>query len=313
MEEIFQYAPDLWQLSLPWQGERGIIGPYLLTGKQQVALVDPGPESTLPALLQQLQKAGFQPEDVTHILVTHIHFDHAGSVGTLLQHHLPHARAYIHSIGAPHLQNPTRLITSATRIYGEQMEALWGKIEAVPADRLEVIDEGDQISVAGRMLDVLYTPGHAIHHVSFHDAQNHDLFTGDVAGIRLEIDYIYPPTPPPDLDLEAWYRSIERIKRLQPKVLYPAHFGPSHNVQLHLDMLQASLEKRADVTLQAIQAGLQEQEIAQKLTDLVREEIERLECNQSYIRGVEMAANSLMNAQGYIRYWRKVHPEALHS
>ena len=225
MSTVTQLGPGLWQVSLPFLGEHEIVGAYLLAGNGELALIDTGPGSTMEPLLASIREAGFEPRDVTHILATHVHLDHAGAVGSLLRH-MPEAQVYAHVLGAPHLLDTTRVVASAARIYGERMKLLWGEIEPVPQERLHVLDDGDILNVAGRRLHVYYTPGHAIHHVIYLDAQSGELWAGDVAGVRLPgVDYVRPPTPPPDLDLEAWSTSIELINRLQPEVAYIGHFG----------------------------------------------------------------------------------------
>src|SRR5258708_4777807 len=160
----FGTRPGTWHLSLPFQNENGLLGPYILAGQNEVALIDPGPGITVPALLTSLQEVGFEPRDVTHLLLTHIHLDHAGATGELLRR-MPKATVYVHSNGAPHLVDPTKFIASATRIYGDKMYEMWGDIESVPAERIQAIKGGDILNIAGRRLEVHYTPGHAINHL----------------------------------------------------------------------------------------------------------------------------------------------------
>ena len=300
-----------WQVSLPFLDEPQIIGSYLLAGKNELAIIDPGPGSTLEWLLSALSEAGFDPQDVTHILLTHIHLDHAGATGSLARL-LPRAQVYVHSLGAPHLIDPSRVLASATRIYGERMRLLWGDIEATPAARVQRIGDGDTLNVAGRQLSVHYTPGHAIHHVSFFDEQTRELFAGDVAGVRLpDADYVRPPTPPPDIDLEAWSASIARIKQLRPDVIYLAHFGPTHDVERHLDRLEAALYEWGDFVLEAMRKGRNEAEIIALLIEKTQPELQRVARDAHTIQRYEIAANYAMTVQGYMRYWRKLHPERL--
>ncbi|HEY7973909.1 MAG TPA: MBL fold metallo-hydrolase, partial [Ktedonobacterales bacterium] len=198
---VKQLAPDLWLLDTLFQGVPGVIASYLLTGPNGLALVDVGSAVTLDTLLADIRATGHQPEEIEHILLTHIHLDHAGATGSLLRH-APQARVYVHHIGAPHLINPDKLIESASRIYGDQLQRLWGQMLPVPEDRITLLDEGVEAQAGARTLRALYTPGHAIHHVAFYDATHAEIFPGDVAGVRLEdIDYVRPPTPPPDLNL----------------------------------------------------------------------------------------------------------------
>jgi len=308
---VTQLSPGLWQISLPYQGEQEIVGSYLLAGNNEIALIDPGPGSTYEALLDAVREAGFAPQEVTHLIATHIHLDHAGAMGTLL-HHMPEARVYAHSKGAPHLIDPSKVIASATRIYGKRMQELWGEIEPVPEDRLRTIEGGDILHFADRRLEVHYTPGHAIHHVIFFDVHSGELFAGDAAGVRLQgVDYVRPPTPPPDIDLEAWSASIDKMKQLRPDVLYLAHFGPTKHPIQHLERLRERLYAWGDFVLHAMREGKTEEEIIPLLIAHTEPELRRVARNEQVLQRYELAANYPMSAQGYMRYWKKKHPERL--
>lgn len=311
MANVTRLDSGVWQVSLPFLGEPQIIGSYLLAGENELAIIDPGPGSTLESLLDALREAGFDPQDVTHILLTHIHLDHAGATGSLTRL-LPGAQVYVHSLGAPHLIDPSRVVASAARIYGDRMKLLWGDIEATLAERIQRIGDGDTLNVAGRQLSVHYTPGHAIHHVSFFDTRTREFFAGDVAGVRLpDVDYVRPPTPPPDIDLEAWSKSIALIRQLRPAVLYLAHFGPTTDIERHLDRLEAALYKWGDFVLQAMRQGKSEAEIITLLIEKTQPELERVTADPHAIQRYEIAANYAMSVQGYIRYWKRLHPERL--
>jgi glyoxylase-like metal-dependent hydrolase (beta-lactamase superfamily II) len=308
---VTQLTPGTWQISLPFQGEEGIIGSYLLVGNNEVALVDPGPTSMMSALLEAIRMAGFQPQEVTHILATHIHLDHAGAAGSLLAY-MPAASVFVHSKGAPHLLDTSKVVASASRIYGDRMNELWGPIEPVPMERLKVIEGGSTLNVAGRRLEIHYTPGHAVHHIIFFDTHSGELFAGDVAGVRLQdINYVRPPTPPPDLDLEAWSASIDLLRRLQPDVLYLAHFGPSHNPEQHLTHLRERLFTWGDLILNAMREGKDEAEILMLFKAQTEPELQRFSDDPHILQRYDIATNYLMTVQGYLRYWRKKHPERL--
>jgi glyoxylase-like metal-dependent hydrolase (beta-lactamase superfamily II) len=182
-------------------------------------LIDPGPTSAIENVLAEL--GDWQPQA---ILLTHIHFDHAGATGTLARLY-PEAQVYVHEIGAPHMVDPSRLWASASRLYGaENMEQLWGAFEPVPQERLHVVAGGERVSVEGSVFEVAYTPGHAKHHVSYlHEGT---AFVGDVGGVRIEPGVpTLPPTPPPDIDVAAWHRSLELISAWRPERLAITHFG----------------------------------------------------------------------------------------
>ncbi|HEV2108962.1 MAG TPA: MBL fold metallo-hydrolase, partial [Thermomicrobiales bacterium] len=237
----------LWQIDLNFQGLPGVIAAYLLAGGGELALIETGPSSTLPALIEGIATAGFASADLTTVLVTHIHLDHSGAAG-LLARQAPRARIYVHPVGAPHLVDPSRLLASATRIYGDRMDELWGEVAPLPAERVIALDDGEPLSVAGRVLSAVFTPGHASHHVAYWDAGSAIAFTGDVAGVRLPgSDYVCPPTPPPDLDPDAWAISIERLRGLAARRLCLTHFGAFEDVDTHLERLDQNLREFLDM------------------------------------------------------------------
>jgi glyoxylase-like metal-dependent hydrolase (beta-lactamase superfamily II) len=203
-------------------------------------LIDPGPTSCLDTVLEALD--GREPRV---LLLTHIHLDHAGATGTLARR-FPDLEVYVHERGARHMISPERLIQSASRLYGDDMERLWGAFEPVPQERLHVLVGGERLDLGGRVFDVGYTPGHASHHVSYlHDGT---AFTGDVGGCRVvPAAPPIPPTPPPDIDVEAWHRSLELLASWRPERLAMTHFGPSEQVDGQLTELAERLDRWAEL------------------------------------------------------------------
>ena len=177
-------AAGISYVDLQFQGVPRVIATAVLHGTGGVALIDPGPSTTLPALTAALERAGIPLADVTALLLTHIHLDHAGAAGTLV-HANPRLRVYVHEQGAPHLVDPTKLVASAARLYGDAMDRLWGEVRPVPADAIVSLGGGERIAGGGRDLEVAYTPGHASHHVSYFSREAGMAFVGDTAGIRL--------------------------------------------------------------------------------------------------------------------------------
>lgn len=229
---------DLHFLGLP-----GIIATAVLEYDDGVALIDPGPSTTLGTLEGELAAAGIAMTDVRQVLLTHIHLDHAGATGTLVRVH-PDIEVFVHERGVPHLIDPAKLLASASRLYGPDMERLWGEFLPVPADRMCALRGGEQIHAGGRELEVAYTPGHASHHVSYFDRSTRTAFVGDTAGIRRGADpYVMPPTPPPDIDLPAWQRSVRQILSWAPRTLFLTHFGPFEGADAHFSELLAVLEE----------------------------------------------------------------------
>lgn len=209
-------------------------------------IVDPGPESTSDTLLDALGD-----EEPRALLLTHIHFDHAGAAGTLVRR-WPELEVWVHERGAPHLVDPTRLVASAKRLYGEAFDRLWGDVVPIPSKNLRVLRGGE--SVDG--WDVAYTPGHASHHVSYRHAASGWVFPGDTAGVRLPPgELVLAPTPPPDFDLEAWRSSIDAIAAWEPQTLAITHFGDYRDVPEHLERVREALARWSDVAARTDRDG----------------------------------------------------------
>src|SRR5215212_8245876 len=229
-------------VDLNFAGKPGIIATAILHGPAGIALVDPGPSTTLARLRAELGRKGFSVADVRQLLITHIHLDHAGAAGSLLKEN-PRIEVFVHERGAPHMADPTKLLSSASRLYRENMGPLWGEVLPVPATALRSLVGGETISAGGRELEVAYTPGHASHHVSYFDRSSRMAFVGDTAGIRRSPGaYVMPPTPPPDIDLEAWRGSEAKILAWDPDTLFLTHFGPFHGVRLHFQELRDNIQ-----------------------------------------------------------------------
>jgi glyoxylase-like metal-dependent hydrolase (beta-lactamase superfamily II) len=217
------------------RGRERVIGAWDLGG----AVVDPGPERRIETLLDGLT------EKPRALLLTHIHLDHAGAAGALVER-FPELEVWVHARGAPHLADPSRLLASAERIYGDEMGELWGRVLPVPERNLRVVEGGERIAIAGRELDVEYTPGHASHHVVYFDRSDGTAFVGDVAGVRIPpSDFVRPPTPPPDVDVERWVASIAVVADRRPARLALTHFGMVDEPQPHLDQTVTRLHEQA--------------------------------------------------------------------
>ena len=226
---------DTWCLDLHFQGRPNAVAAYLVADGDALVLIETGPGSTLGALEAGVRAAGFTLEQLTGVVVTHIHLDHAGGAGAVLAR-APRAQFYVHPRGARHMIDPSKLVASATRIYGDDMDRLWGAFEPVPAERVTVLADGDVVRCGRRTFTALHTPGHAVHHVVLHEAERRDVYAGDVAGVRVgPVRLVIPPTPPPDIDLPAWRESVARIRALAPRRLLLTHFGAFDDAAWHLD------------------------------------------------------------------------------
>lgn len=295
----------LHSIDLNFQGQPGVITSYLLQSGGERALIEVGPGSTLDSLLGGLQAVDVDPGTIDKVLVTHIHLDHAGAAGAFLRR-FPRAQFYVHEIGLPHMIDPAKLIASATRIYGDMMGPLWGDFEPVPEDRATALADGDIVSVGDMSLRALYTPGHASHHVVYHDEERRRVFTGDVAGVRLAgMQYVRPPTPPPDLDLEAWQESIERVRALRPDALYLTHFGPFPDVGRHLDDTRDRLLAWAKIVREAIAGGQDQPELVDNLRLHGDAELRRETDDAAILQRYELATPYGMTVDGFRRYFRK--------
>jgi glyoxylase-like metal-dependent hydrolase (beta-lactamase superfamily II) len=296
-------------LDLHFLGQPGVIASYVLRGEGEAALIETGPGSTVPVLLDALAQVGVKVEEIHHLLVTHVHLDHAGGAGLLLQH-FPNAVLYAHEVGAPHLIDPSRLVSSATRIYGSLMGRLWGEILPVPSDRLIRLTDRQRLRVAGRTLDVLFTPGHAKHHAAFRDLGTGAIYAGDAAGSRLKgCTYVRPLTPPPDLDLEDWDRSLDLIASFNPPALYLTHFGRHEGVPEHLAELRSHLRQWESLVLAAMRAGQDRSAIATMLQRSGDEELLTRQADAETIARYESTSAYTMNVAGYDRYLRRRYPD----
>ena len=229
-------------IDLTFMDTEHVIASFLLLGDDSAALLETGPTTCLQRLMGGLKDHGVSPEDVRQVFLTHIHLDHSGASGHLAGL-LPNATFYVHEVGYPHLVDPSKLLKSAARIYGERMDKLWGEARPVPEDRLEVLEGGEELEAAGGVLAAHYTPGHAYHHLAYLEPESGALFAGDVAGLRLPgQSYVRPPTPPPEIDMEAWVQSIEHIRQIEPQSLLPTHFGRFDDVERHLGELEQRLQ-----------------------------------------------------------------------
>jgi glyoxylase-like metal-dependent hydrolase (beta-lactamase superfamily II) len=198
---------------------------YLLVGEVPV-LVETGSQSSVPVLLAALEALNVAPEDLAGIALTHIHLDHAGGVGDLARA-FPRATVYVHELGARHLADPSRLVASAQRVYGELLDRLYGRLLPTPAERIKVLADGEAVQLGGsRRLVAINSPGHAKHHLGFHDSRSGLLFAGDAVGVRLpDGGVLRPATPPPDFDLDLAIASLRRFAEHRPSAIALAHYG----------------------------------------------------------------------------------------
>jgi glyoxylase-like metal-dependent hydrolase (beta-lactamase superfamily II) len=320
-------SPPVYTIDLHLQGMPNAVAAHVIAGFDGHIVIDCGPESTIPALLEGIRAVGLEPEEIRHIVLTHIHLDHAGAAGKLAR--MFGAQVYVHARGAPHLLDPSKLLASASKIFGARMRVLWGGIESVPESQLTVLegarvpwtqvsslleagpsdwlDNENTLELSGHHLRAYYTPGHASHHLMYawQTADGLAVFAGDLAGVRLPGSNIpIPPTPPPEVDLWAWSESLELLTSLEPSRLYLTHFGPIDDVRDHLTRLKTNLIKVGALSLEAVQSGQSNRWLSVKL---------RAALGITPAKAGSWSVGSMgeADAQGLERYWFKYHPELI--
>lgn len=293
-------------LDLHFQDRAETIASYLLPHTDGAALIETGPGSTFPRLQAQLAEHGLTPADISEVLLTHIHLDHAGAAGHLARHG---ATIYAHHIGVPHLAAPQKLLTSATRIYGDDMDRLWGEMHAVPEEQLVALDHEDKVSLGDIEAFALDTPGHASHHMSY--VVGDVCFTGDVGGVRLPGEtYVELPLAPPEVRLDLWRDSLSllrtAVERHDIAHLAPTHFGIYDDVGGHLDRLAEGIETADEWTADTLpELAGDEGTLKETVTEWMRKQALENGVSDDTWQKYEIANPSWMAALGLRRYWQK--------
>ena len=264
-------------------------------------LIETGPATTTPALCAGLKRHGVEPGDIRDILVTHIHLDHAGAAGWWAQQG---ARVHVHPVGAPHLVDPSKLIKSATRIYGALMDSLWGEILPAPEERVIAVEDGQRLKLGGVEIEVLDTPGHAWHHHVY--AVGDVAFAGDATGIKLpDHAWIDIPAPPPEFDLEAWRRTLTRLRERNFSTLYRTHFGAGGDPGAELVEFEAIIERAAESIRGMMAEGLTRDEMIERFTEQERRRGAAAGADAETAHAYELANPRRMSVDGIRRYWTK--------
>jgi len=289
-------------------GLPGTIAVFLLRlPRGGFAMVESGPGVTLENVEAGVEAAGLELADMRALLLTHIHLDHAGAAGALAA--ATGAEVVVHAIGAPHLVDPTRLVNSARRIYGDGMDRLWGPMQPVPRERVRAVSGGETLDLGGAGVRVLYSPGHASHHVSYL-LEDGTMFTGDSAGIRLPASPLTRPAlPPPELSLEDWEESLARMREARPKRLFLTHFGEVDEPDAHLAELPGRNRLWAETVLDGINAGEDEEALVARVQALEDRELAEGGAQAGVAFRNKVTSDAAMTVMGTGRYWRKHHPE----
>lgn len=280
-------------------GAPGVIAAFVIRSSEGPILIETGPDSTYAALERALAAVGEAPETVRHVLLTHIHLDHAGAAWRLAA---SGARVYVHPVGAPHLADPSKLLASARKIYGDRMDELWGRLEPIPADRLKTVEDGEVLRIGGLAIEALHTPGHATHHIAYR--LDGAVFTGDVGGVRLGTGPVVPPCPPPDIDLEAWRRSLARLRSLRPEALYLTHFGAFSDAHDHLSRLEDALAAFAHWVRERMEEGQSQEQMVPAFDAYTQEFLTTGGAASGELHRYAWANPAFMSVSGLARYWR---------
>lgn len=276
------------------------IASFLIETTEGPVLVETGPYSTFSSMKAELAHHGYAPEDVRHVLLSHIHFDHAGAAWAFAK---SGAKIYVHPFGATHMEDPTKLYNSAKMIYGEDMERLWGIMEKIPLEQLVAPEHGERITIGDKTFIAWHTPGHAKHHIAW---QVEDvIFTGDVAGVKIEDGPVVPPCPPPDINLEDWNQSIDILLEKRAQTLFLTHYGPVTDIGNHFHELRAILNDWAFWVKDLWEAGLNAEEITLKFSAYTAAQLREKGVSELGVKQYEAANPSWMSVAGLIRYWKK--------
>ena len=294
-------TPQVHTLDLNFQSQPGTIAVYLIPHAQGGILVETGPGSTIPALVEALAGHNLRPGDISDVFLTHIHLDHAGAAGWLARQG---ARVHVHPRGAPHMLDPQRLIASASMIYGDRMQTLWGDFLAVPEDRLSVLQDEQVVDVNGLTIQAIDSPGHAKHQYAY--LVEDICFSGDIGGIRLGGQpYISLPTPPPDLNLEQWRTSIQRLQARQPARIAPTHFGVYPDAPWHLQTVAQMLADLNAWIEQVMPTGPTIEDLQQMYLAFERQRAIHSGLDASAVEAQQVANPPSTSADGIYRYWHK--------
>jgi len=297
-------------IDLQFHGHAGVIATAVIPVGGGVVLVDPGPSSCLPALERGLAALNHALGDVRAVLLTHIHLDHAGAAGRLAQQG---AEIIVHPVGAPHMLNPEKLLASATRIYGDRMNSLWGQFLPVPENKLRIVKEGEEIVIGELRFIPIHTPGHAVHHYAYlfrsKDHGENICFSGDVGGVRIPgYQYLRVPMPPPDLHLESWRASIARLRKEKFTHIAPTHFGIYDDPDWQLREVEKGLDA-AELWLEQTMSedpSMPMEELRLSFTEWMVKEATQMGLSEDVMNAYIVANPPGMSADGLLRYWKKV-------
>tara|TARA_B100000214_G_scaffold209710_1_gene152268 strand:+ start:1267 stop:2148 length:882 start_codon:yes stop_codon:yes gene_type:complete len=287
-------------IDINFQNQKSAVGCFLIKKEKNIVLIETGPSLYYNNIKSYLQQISIDIKDIKHVLVTHIHLDHSGGAWKFAKNG---AKIYVHPIGAPHLENPERLISSASKIYGDKMKQLWGKVDNINANNIISVDHNETINIGNIEIKALHTPGHANHHIAWKYENN--IFTGDIAGAKIDDGPVLPACPPPDIDLVKWEQSLNIIKEHKPKRLYLTHFGRHENISNHIQELKQELEIWSCWVKEKKDKILDNQSLVNEFNKFVYNNMKIKKIDDKLIYQYFAANPPYMSVTGLKRYWEK--------
>ncbi len=288
-------------IDLEFLGNEKTIANYIIESAEGPILIETGPYSTFETLRKGIEAKGYALEDIRHVFLTHIHFDHAGAAWAFAKNG---AKIYVHPFGAGHLAQPEKLYESARKIYLGEMDRLWGAMNPIPKELIHATENEEVIKIGDLSLKSWHTPGHANHHIAWQLEEV--VFTGDIAGVKIgQEGVVIPPCPPPDIDIEKWIESIAILKNLKPKKMYLAHFGEHTDYENHLNKLEATLLHYADFVKKLLEQEKSMPEMIAAFNEMVGSQLKALHYTNQEIARYQAANPPHMSVGGLMRYWKK--------
>lgn len=292
--------PKIHTLDLNFQKLDHAIAAFLVETSEGPILVETGPHSTFEKLKLEIDKCGYQLSDIKHVFLSHIHLDHAGAAWALAKEG---SKIYLHPFGAKNMEDPSKLMASAKMIYKEKMDELWGQMNPIPATQLIQVDDSQEFQIGEVTMKSLHTPGHARHHIAWQMGEV--IFTGDVAGVKIDQGPVVPPCPPPDINIEDWKASIQILKDANPKSLYLTHFDHIENIEDHLLQLEAILDDWSSWVKAKMNAGMDAETMTPFFMDYTANQLRGAGVSEEDIKIYEGANPAWMSVAGLMRYWTK--------
>ncbi|MEQ9402142.1 MAG: MBL fold metallo-hydrolase [Cyclobacteriaceae bacterium] len=287
-------------IDLHFQGFESAIAAFLIESTDGPVLIETGPYSTFSSLEGGLALHGYKVSDVKHVLLSHIHFDHAGAAWAFAKEG---AAIYLHPFGVDHMHDPTKLVASATMIYGDKMDELWGRMEGIEMENLKAMKPDQKVKIGGEQFIALHTPGHAKHHIAWQWGET--IFAGDLAGVKINGGPVVPPCPPPDINLEDWNNSIDYVLSKKPSSLVLTHFGAEKDPSGHMREMKEVLNNWAFWMKVKWESGFTNEEITPQFMEYTANQLRERGVSEIGIQQYEAANPSWMSVAGLVRYWKK--------